>query len=128
MLSLEITDGTGQRLEEAATVFDRELLDYFVALAGFPALQELGRLDPDAETPVGAALQAALQADLEAIAPRVRQRALPEPPDWVGLEGLNDIRLGEPLGWAGLADVLRRLSRLLTIACEPGIELWAVGD
>lgn len=125
MLSLEIKDANGRWLEEAATVLDEELLDYLAAL---PGLTGLPALRHPRDTPLAEALRAALQADVEALAPRVRARDLPEPPAWVGLEGLGDIRLGEEFGWPGLVDVLNRLSRLLAMAREPGVELWAVGE
>ncbi len=134
MLSLEIKDANGRWLEEAATVLDVELLDYLETLATLAALPQLTgmhalrRLDPSGNTRLDEALRAALQADIETLAPRVRARDLPEPPAWVGLEGLGDIRLGEELGWPGLVDVLNRLSRLLSLAREPGVELWALGD
>ena len=130
MLSLEIKDANGRWLEEAATLFDAELLDYLATLAALPRLsgmQALRRLEPEEDTLLGEALRTALQADLEKLVPRVRARDLPEPPAWVGLEGLGDIRLGEELGWPGLVDVLNRLSRLLALARKPGVELWARG-
>lgn len=128
MLSIEIKDANGRWTDEASTVLDDELLDYLAALPGVPALQSLRRLDRRSGTLVDEALRTALQADLEAIAPRVRSRDLPEPPAWVGLDGLADLRLGEELGWPGLVDVLNRLSRLLALAREPGMELWAIGE
>jgi hypothetical protein len=128
MLSLEIADAHGRRWEEASAVLDEELLDYLAALPGVPALQALRRLGSDGETLLDEEARAGLQADLEALAPRIRQRDLPEPPAWVGLEGTGDIRLGEELGWPGLVEVLNRLSRLLALAREPGRELWAVGE
>ena len=128
MLSLEIQDANGLWLAEASTVLDEELLDYFAALPGFPGLQALRRFDPASDSLVDEELRTALQADLAAIASRVRGRDLPEPPAWVGLDGLGDIRLGEELGWPGLVDVLNRLSRLLALAREPEMELWAIGE
>jgi hypothetical protein len=128
MLSLEIQDANGRWLAEASTVLDEELLDYFAALPGFPGLQALRGFDSASDTRVDEELRTALQADLAAIASRVRGRDLPEPPAWVGLEGLGDIRLGEELGWPGLVDVLNRVSRLLALAREPGMELWAIGE
>jgi hypothetical protein len=128
VLSLEIKDANGRWLEEASTVLDVELLDYLEALPHLTGMHALRRLDPAGETPLDETLRAALQADIEILAPRVRARDLPEPPAWVGLEGLGDIRLGEELGWPGLVDVLNRLSRLLALAREPGVELWAIGD
>jgi len=131
VLSLEIKDANGRWLQEASTVLDVELLDYLATLTTRPPLSgvhALRRLDPAEDTPLDEQLRAALQADIETLAPRVRARDLPEPPAWVGLEGLGDIRLGEELGWPGLVDVLNRLSRLLALAREPGVELWALGD
>jgi len=128
MLSLEIADADGHWLEEASTVLDEELLDYLAALPGLPALQDLRRLAPDGEVLLDEAARAGLQADLEAIAPRVRRRELPEPPAWVGLEGTGDIRLGEELGWPGLIDVLNRIARLLALARQPGMGMWAVRE
>jgi hypothetical protein len=128
VLSLEIKDANGRWLEEAATVLDMELLEYLDALPHLTGMHALRRLDPPADTPLDAAFRAALQADIETLARRVRARDLPEPPAWVGLEGLGDIRLGEQLGWPGLVDVLNRLSRLLALAREPGVELWALWD
>ena len=131
MLSLEIKDANGRWLQEASTVLDVELLDYLATLTTLPPLSgmhALRLLDPAEDTPLDEQLRAALQADIETLAPRVRARDLPEPPAWVGLEGLGDIRLGEELGWPGLVDVLNRLSRLLALAREPGVELWALGD
>jgi len=131
VLSLEIKDANGRWLEEAATVFDVELLEYLATLGALPHLtgmHALRRLDSSEDTQLDAALRAALQSDLETLAPRVRARDLPEPPAWVGLEGLGDIRLGEALGWPGLVDVINRLSRLLALAREPGVELWALRE
>jgi hypothetical protein len=131
MLSLEIADADGHWLEEASTVLDEELLDYLAALPGLPALQGLRRLamaGAGGETLLDEAARTALQADLETIAPLVRRRELPEPPAWVGLEGTGDIRLGEELGWPGLVDVLHRLARLLALARQPEMGLWAVGE
>jgi hypothetical protein len=128
MLSIEIKDANGRWLEEASTVLDEELLDYLAALPGVPGLESLRRLDRRSGTLLDEAFRTALQADLEAVAPRVRARDLPEPPAWVGLDGLADIRLGEELGWPGLADALNRLSRLLALAREPEMELWAIGE
>jgi len=128
VLSLEIKDANGRWLEEAATVLDAELLEYLGALPHLTGMHALRRLAPSGDTLLDDALRTALQADLETLAPRVRTRGLPEPPAWVGLEGLGDIRLGEQLGWPGLVDVLNRLSRLLALAREPGVELWAIGE
>ena len=60
------------------------------------------------------------------LAARVNRRAVPPPPDWVGLEGSGDLRFGDPFGWQGLLDFLQRLEHLLHLARQMGLELWAV--
>ncbi len=127
MLFLEIFDESGQDFPELATPLDDELLEYLSGLEGFSAFQALGRLDRGGETLLDEMLRETLWAELALLAPRVQGRLLPEPPPWVGLEGLNDIRLGEEFGWVGLVDFLSRVQRLLTLARKPGMELWAGG-
>jgi hypothetical protein len=124
---LEIFDETGRDFPELATPVDDELLEYLNRLEGFPAFQSLGSLDREEEVILDEPLREGLWEELARLAPQVHGRRLPEPPPWVGLEGLNDIRLGEEFGWAGLVDFLSRLQRLLTLARKPGMELWARG-
>lgn len=128
MLSLEIADENGSRIAEASAVLDEELLDYLAGLSGFPALQALRDLDRAGETPFDEPAREALRRDLEALAPRVERRQVPEPPAWVGMEGTGDIRVGEEFGWPGLREFLRRLHRLLALARHPGMEMRAVGE
>lgn len=126
MLFLEIFDKSGRDFPELATPVDDELLEYLSRLEGFPAFQSLGSLDrEEEETLLDGPLRERLWEELVRLAPQVQRRLLPEPPPWVGLEGLNDIRLGEEFGWAGLVDFLSRLQRLLTLARKPGMELRA---
>ena len=125
MLFLEIFDESGRDFPELATPVDDELLEYLGRLEDFPAFQSLGSLDREEETLLDGPLRERLWEELVRLAPQVQRRLLPEPPPWVGLEGLNDIRLGEEFGWAGLIDFLSRLQRLLTLARKPGMELWA---
>lgn len=127
MLFLEIFDESGQDFPELATPVDDELLEYLARLEGFPAFQSLGRLDREEETLLDEPLRERLWEELAHLAPQVQRRLLPEPPPWVGLEGLNDIRIGEEFGWAGLVDFLSRLQRLLTMARKTGMELWVGG-
>jgi hypothetical protein len=127
LLFLEIFDESGHDFPELTTPVDDELLEYLARLEDFPAFQSLGRLDPEEETLLGEPLREGLWEDLARLAPQVQRRLLPEPPSWVGLEGLNDIRVGEEFGWAGLVEFLSRLQRLLTLARKPGTELWAGG-
>jgi hypothetical protein len=67
-----------------------------------------------------------LEGEVETLAGRVRRRDAPEPPEWVGLEGTGDIRIGEELGWRGLLDFLQKLEHLLHLARQMGMELWAL--
>jgi hypothetical protein len=127
LLFLEIFDESGHDFPELTTPVDDELLEYLSRLEDFPAFQSLGRLDREVETRFDEPLREGLWEELALLAPQVQRRLLPEPPPWVGLEGLNDIRLGEEFGWAGLVDFLLRLQRLLTLARKPGMELWAGG-
>jgi hypothetical protein len=127
VLFLEIFDESGRDFPELTTVLDDELVEYLGRLGGFPAFQSLGGLDREEDTRLEAPLQEGLWIELAVLAPKVQRRDLPEPPPWVGMEGLDDIRLGEEFGWAGLVDFLSRLQRLLTLARKPGMALWAGG-
>lgn len=127
MLFLEIFDESGHDFPELTTVLDDELLDYLGRMDDLPTFQALAKLDRDGDTFLDETLRDGLWNELAALAPRVQERFLPEPPPWVGMEGLNDIRVGEEFGWAGLVDFLSRLQRLLTLARKPGMELWASG-
>jgi len=127
LLFLEIFDESGHEFPEMTTVLDDELLQYIGRLEGLPAFQALAGLDREEDTFLDEPLRDGLWNELAQLAPQVQQRRLPEPPPWVGMEGLNDIRVGEEFGWAGLVDFLSRLQRLLTLARKPGMELWASG-
>ena len=127
MLFLEIFDESGRDFPELTTGLDDELMEYLGRLEGFPTFQSLGRLDREDDALLDAPLREGLWDELAVLAPQVQHRLLPEPPPWVGLEGLDDIRVGEEFGWAGLVDFLSRLQRLLTLARKPGMELWVSG-
>ena len=127
MLFLEIFNENGRDFPELATPMDDELLEYLGRLEGYPAFRSLGMLDREEETLLDEPLREQLWEELMRLGPQVQRRLLPEPPPWVGLEGLNDIRLGEEFGWAGLVDFLTHLQRLLTMARKPGMALWAGG-
>jgi len=127
LLFLEIYDASGRGFPELTTVLEDELVEYLGRLEDVPALHALGRLDRAEETLLGEALREGLWDEIAALGPRVQRRDLPEPPPWVGLEGLDDIRVGEEFGWTGLVDFLSRLQRLLTLARKPGMELRAGG-
>lgn len=124
---LEIFDESGRDFPELTTGLDDELMEYLSRLEGFPAFQSLGKLDREDDTRLDVPLREGLWHELARLAPEVHHRLLPEPPPWVGLEGLDDIRVGEEFGWAGLVDFLSRLQRLLTMARKPGMELWVSG-
>jgi hypothetical protein len=127
VLFLEIFDESGHDFPELTTVLDDELVEYLSRMEDFPAFRSLVGVDREEETLLGEPLREGLWIELAVLAPQVQDRQLPEPPPWVGLEGIEDIRLGEEFGWAGLVDFLSRLQRLLTLARKPGMELWVSG-
>jgi hypothetical protein len=126
--TLLLAAGDGGAVEESYTVLDDELADYLAGLDGFPALQSLRNLPREEETPLPEELRDALSQEVEALAERAKRRDLPEPPEWVGLEGTGDIRLGEPLGWSGLLGFLQRGEHLIFLGRRLGLGLWASGE
>jgi hypothetical protein len=126
--TLLLTDPDGIAIEECHATLDDELVEYLSRLEGFPALQALLSLLGEEETPLPAEVRGALTGELAELATRTKQRQLPEPPDWVGLEGTGDIRLGEEFGWRGLLDFLQRLEHLLFQAKQMGMEVWVTGE
>ncbi|HSS49784.1 MAG TPA: hypothetical protein VLX28_12650, partial [Thermoanaerobaculia bacterium] len=94
----------------------------------FPILQGLRNLPQEAETPLPDELRDILAQEVEALAARAKRRDLPEPPEWVGLEGTGDIRLGEPHGWSGLLTFLQRVEHLIFLSRQMGLRLSASGE
>lgn len=125
MFYLEIFDASGRDFPELTTALDAELVEYLGRLEGLPAFQALGALDSEEDVLLDQALREGLWNELAMLALQVQRRLLPEPPPWVGLEGLDDIRVGEEFGWTGLVDFLSRLQRLLAMARKPGMEIRA---
>jgi hypothetical protein len=124
--TLLMADEDGTPLEESSMVLDDELADYLVGIEGFPFLRGLKGMDRSEETWIDEEAREALEREVVELAARVKRRELPRPPDWVGLEGTEDLRLGEKLGWRGLLDFLQRLEHLLHLARRMGLDLWAV--
>lgn len=118
----------GGAVEESYAVLDDELAEYLAGLDGFPALQALQSLPREGDTYLSNDVKESLGQEVAKLAARAKQRDLPEPPAWVGLEGTGDIRLGEPFGWEGLLDFLQRLEHLLFLAQRMGLGLQATGD
>jgi hypothetical protein len=127
-LTLQLADSDSSLLQESFVVLDDELLEYFSSLDGFPALRRFRDFDPLDDTPVDEESRVALEQEIAELAARVRRREVPEPPAWVGLEGLNDIRLGEEFGWKGLLGLLQRIEHLLHLSRRLGMEVWALGE
>lgn len=127
-LTLQLSDREGTPLAESYAVLDDELLEYFSGLEGFPALRRIGGLPSEEETAVEEDDREALAREARELAVLVSRREVPVPPDWVGLEGTGDIRLGEEFGWRGLLDFLRRLEHLLHLCRTMGLEMWALPD
>lgn len=127
-LTLQLADTDGNLLSESYAILDEELLDYFASLSGFPVLRSFRGVDPADETFVDEEVRAVLAAEAEELERRAERQEGPKPPDHVGLEGLEDLRLGEDFGWSGLGDILRRISHLLHLARMLGAEVWLLGD
>jgi hypothetical protein len=125
-LTLQLADTDGNLLSEAYAVLDDELLEYLSGLDGFPALQRVGALPSDEETSIGEDDREALARETQELAVLASRREVPAPPDWVGLEGTGDIRLGEEFGWRGLLDFLRRLEHLVHLCRTMGLEMLAL--
>lgn len=121
-----MADEEGTPLQETFVILDEELVDYLSGLTGFPVFQGLRGLDPAEETWIDAEVRGMWEREVAELAARARKREIPEPPEWVGLEGTDDIRLGEELGWRGLLDFLQRLEHLLHLSRTMGMELWAL--
>jgi hypothetical protein len=125
--TLLLTAEDGAPLEESHTLLDDELAEYLAGLDGFPTLQALSRL-PREETRLPDDFRDALAQEVEVLAAQAKRRELPDPPEWVGLEGTGDIRLGEPLGWDGLLVFLQRVEHLIFLSRQMGLGLWASGE
>ena len=124
---LHILDAEGVALSDASLALDDELIEYLGEVAGpagFPGFARLSRCREVEEARIEEPERSALADELGPLAARVRERSLPEPPAWVGLEGGTDIRLGEELGWSGLLRFLQQLERLLHLAGRLRGELW----
>ena len=126
--TLLLADSDGNLLTETYATLDDELVEYLAGLKGFPVFQGLRNLQPTEETWVDAEVRDAWKGEVAELAARVRRREAPEPPEWVGLEGTGDIRLGEELGWHGLLDFLQRVEHLLHLAERMGMEVWVVPE
>jgi hypothetical protein len=127
-LTLHLVDAGGDLLQESFVVLDDEILEYFSSFEDFPTLRAFRGFDPAEDTPVDEAAREALGREVAELAARVRRREVPEPPAWVGLEGLNDIRLGEEFGWKGLLALLQRMEHLLHLSRRLEMEVWALGE
>lgn len=123
-----MADEEGTPLQETFVILDDELVGYLSGLTGFPVFQGLRGLDPAEETWIDAEVRGMWEREIAELAMRAGKREIPEPPEWVGLEGTADIRLGEEFGWRGLLDFLQRLKHLLHLSRTMGLELWALPD
>jgi hypothetical protein len=124
--TLHLADEDGGILQESFAVLDDELVAYLHGVQGYPYLQGLKGLDPEEETWIDAEARESLEWEVAELAARVQRHEVPKPPDWVGLEGTGDIRVGEELGWKGLLDVLQKIEHLLHLARSAELELWAL--
>jgi len=124
--TLLMADEDGNPLQETYVILDDELAAYLSGLKGFPVFQGFRGLDPVEETWIDAEVREMLEREVAELATRARRREVPTPPEWVGLEGTEDIRLGEKLGWRGLLEWLQKLEHLLHLTRQMGMELWAL--
>jgi hypothetical protein len=126
--TLQLADSDGHLLTDSIATLDVELVEYLAGLQGFPVFQGLRDLQPTEETFIDEEVREAWKGEVAELAARVRRREGPEPPEWVGLEGTGDIRLGEELGWRGLLDFLQRLEHLLHLAERMRLEMWVLPE
>jgi hypothetical protein len=126
--TLLLADEEGTPLQESFAVLDDELADYLCGIAGFPFLRGMKAMSRSEETWIDGEAREALELEVAELAVRVLRRTVPPPPDWVGLEGTGDLRLGEELGWRGLLEFLQRLEHLLHLSRQMGVDLWAVPE
>jgi hypothetical protein len=124
--TLLMADPEGNPLQESSVILDDELVAYLSGLKGFPVFQGLRGLDPVEETFIEVEVREMLEREVAELAARARRREGPTPPAWVGLEGTNDIRLGERLGWGGLLEWLQKVEHLLHLTRQMGMELWVL--
>jgi hypothetical protein len=124
--TLLMADDDGTPLFETYVLLDDELAEYLGGLKGFPYLRGLKGLDPAEETWIDAEAREKLEKEVSELAGKVRRREVPEPPEWVGLEGIDDLRMGEALGWKGLLEFLQKVEHLLHLSRNLGMELWAL--
>jgi hypothetical protein len=122
--ALLMADDEGNPLQESAVILDDELASYLSKLTGFPVFQGLRGLDTAEETFIETEVREMLEREVAELAARARRREGPEPPEWVGLEGTGDIRLGERLGWRGLLEWLQKVEHLLHLARQMEMEVW----
>ena len=126
--TLQLADSDGNLLTDSIATLDVELVEYLAGLQGFPVFQGLRDLHPTEETFIEEEVREVWKGEVAELAARARRREGPEPPEWVGLEGTSDIRLGEELGWRGLLDFLQRLEHLLHLAERMGLEMWVLPE
>lgn len=126
--TLLMADEDGTALEESSVIFDDEVVDYLSGFPDFPYLRGFKGLDRRDETWIDEEAREALAAEVAELIARMERREVPEPPEWVGMEGTGDLRVGEELGWRGLRDLLRRMEHLLHLCRTLGLELWMVPE
>jgi hypothetical protein len=127
-LTLQLAGADGNLLSESYAVLDGELMTYLSGLDGFPALRRIGELPAEEATSFGEDDREAMAREARELAVLASRREVPVPPDWVGLEGTGDIRLGEEFGWRGLLDFVRRLEHQLHLCRTMGMEMVALPD
>ena len=114
--------------QEEYVLLDDELIEYMYQLdhlEKFPAFKQLGQFDPYGVTLIPLSMQKELKRELPEVIELAENKSLPNPPDYVGLEGGSvDADFGEKFGWQGLICFLRNLEKIIS----NNKPLLAIGD
>lgn len=124
-ITLQLSTADGALLSESLVTLDDELADYFSVLEGLPLLKSLRTQEP---VRLDKVRREELKYEVAELMELAGRREGPPPPDWVGLDGTGDIRLGEEFGWRGLLDFLRRLDHQLHLCRTMELEMWVMPE
>jgi hypothetical protein len=100
--------------QEECVLLDEEIIEYISHLKGFPMLKQLGNFDPYDDTLISLSMQMGLKRELTEIIELAKNKNLPKPPDYVGLEGGVDVEFGEEFGWVGLVAFFKKLKQIIS--------------
>ena len=101
-------------------------MDYLSRLVEFPVFRNLQTLEPVEETWIDAEVRGMLEREVAELAARARRREIPEPPEWVGLEGTGTSGSARSSAGAGSSTASRSWSTSSISPGQMGMELWAL--